>query len=224
MNVGDTSFYLTILELYKVFEHGQNKTYARCICKCGKEVKCKLTVIKNGMQKSCGCWKAEQASKRTTKRNYKHGLADLKSNRLYRIWSAMKTRCYNANSKSYHIYGGRGISICKQWLESYVSFHDWSMSNGYNDNLSIDRIDTNGNYEPSNCRWATRKQQSENTRPVKRSGDRMITAFGIAKTIKEWLSDKRCVVGKATLCYRLGSGWPPEDAISKPSERAKTCL
>ena len=79
----------------------------------------------------------------------------------------MKKRCYNPECVAYSNYGGRGIKICDEWLNNYTSFHDWALSNGYADNLSIDRIDVNGNYEPSNCRWVDAKIQANNRRPRK---------------------------------------------------------
>ena len=93
--------------------------------------------------------------------NYKSGIQN-NSNRLYRIWTNMKSRCYNPNASRYERYGGRGIRVCQEWLDDFMNFYNWAMVNGYSDDLSIDRVDTNGNYEPSNCRWGTSKMQNTN--------------------------------------------------------------
>ena len=94
---------------------------------------------------------------------YKHGG---RFTRLYNIWSLMKARCLNFNNPSYLNYGGRGITICTEWLE-FIPFKDWALSNGYTDNLTINRIENDGNYEPSNCNWITCKEQQKNKRKAK---------------------------------------------------------
>jgi hypothetical protein len=99
-----------------------------------------------------------------SKRNTTHGLS---GTRLHRIWCAMKTRCYNKNQKHYYRYGGRGITVCNEWKNDFIKFKNWSESNGYSDELSIDRIDNNGNYCPENCRWSTYKIQNTNRRKQK---------------------------------------------------------
>lgn len=101
--------------------------------------------------------------------------------RLYRIWQDMKSRCYNSGDKVYKHYGDRGICVCDNWKFSYISFKNWAMENGYRDNLTIDRIDVNGNYEPSNCRWVDRSIQSANRRNTI-----FIKLNGETKTISEW--------------------------------------
>lgn len=101
--------------------------------------------------------------------------------RLYKIHQKMKERCYNKNAKSYKNYGGRGITICKEWLDDYKNFKEWALKNGYNDNLTIDRINVNGNYEPNNCRWADAKTQQNNRR-----NNHYIEYNGQIKTLKQW--------------------------------------
>jgi hypothetical protein len=90
------------------------------------------------------------------------------NSRLYTIWQAMKSRCYNEKNKCFYCYGGRGISICDEWKSSFVSFANWALANGYEDTLSIDRIDVDGNYSPTNCRWITMKDQQRNKRKTPR--------------------------------------------------------
>ena len=109
--------------------------------------------------------------------NYKHGL---RNSRLFSIWSNVLTRCTNQNVPSYDRYGGRGIQICDEWRNDFKAFYDWSMSHGYRDDLTIDRIDNDGNYCPENCRWATCKQQSNNT-----SNCHYITIDGNTKSLRE---------------------------------------
>ena len=107
----------------------------------------------------------------------------MKNTRLYNVWGGMKNRCRNKNSSDYVDYGGRGISYCKEW-EDFIPFYNWAIENGYEEGLSIDRVDNNGNYEPSNCRWATTKQQANNRRT------NVITEYkGQKFTLKE-LSEK----------------------------------
>ncbi|MBQ1296379.1 MAG: hypothetical protein IIY21_20200 [Clostridiales bacterium] len=126
-----------------------------CKCDCGNMVVAMGGNLRAGRTKSCGCLHDE-----TVKTNSKtHG----KSNtRLHRIWKDMKTRCYNPKFPQYKYWGGKGVRICKEWLESFESFYEWAINNGYSDTLSIDRIDSDGDYSPSNCRWADNYTQNQN--------------------------------------------------------------
>lgn len=128
-----------------------------CRCECGTERSFRGSDLKRGFIKSCGCWNSEV----TTARNTSHGGSHT---RLYRIWQAMHDRTGNPKASKYSYYGGRGITVCAEWAE-FEPFRDWSLANDYADNLSIDRIDNDGNYEPSNCRWADQKTQVRNRRP-----------------------------------------------------------
>lgn len=141
-------------------ERSNRKSYWVCQCDCGNVKTVRSDSLKNGSIQSCGCLHKEQAIINISK-NHKHKES---KTRLYTIFQGMKDRCYNSNSKIYINYGGRGITICDDWLENYECFRDWAINNGYSDNLSIDRIDVNGNYEPSNCRWADNKTQCRNRR------------------------------------------------------------
>lgn len=138
----------------------KNKAYWLCKCDCGKEKVVCGSLLTYGAVKSCGCLQKEAVSKT----NKKHGMAH---SRLHYIWVAMKERCYNKNNKDYAKYGGRGIFICDEWENDFKSFYDWAISNGYDENvrfgeLTIDRIDVNSNYEPSNCKFSTIKEQCNN--------------------------------------------------------------
>lgn len=134
----------------------RNFNYWLCQCDCGKEKIIRNDSLIKGSTRSCGCLASETATKLNTKHN-KWGT------RLYNIWNGMKQRCENENDTTYRNYGMREISVCDEWRD-FEPFYDWAMANGYDDNLSIDRIYVNGNYEPSNCRWATREEQDRNKR------------------------------------------------------------
>lgn len=146
---------------------GKNK-YGRyiwlCSCNCGNEKTVIGDSLRRGIVRSCGCLDREAHILRPNRRI--HGDC---GTRLYRIWKAMKNRCNNPNNPSYKKwYGIKGVKVCEEWNNNYLPFKEWALSHGYDDNLSIDRIDPYGNYEPSNCRWATATEQARN----KRKGDK----------------------------------------------------
>jgi len=141
-----------------------------CLCDCGTITKAtKGANLRNGTTKSCGCLQKEIVTQRVTSHQ--------KSNsRLYRVWCGMRERCNSEKAAKYKFYGGRGISVCEEWNNSFENFYHWAMNNGYNQNAkrgecTLDRIDNNGNYEPSNCRWVDMKTQANNTRRNKKGVD-----------------------------------------------------
>lgn len=142
-------------------KHNDTRAYWICRCDCGNVGSHASYYLRTGQAQSCGCYSRSLLPELTTK----HGG---KGTRLYTIWKNMKQRCLNSNSPRFADYGGRGIQICAEWIDDFAAFREWALANGYRDDLTIDRIDVNSNYEPANCRWATYKEQAQNQRPRKR--------------------------------------------------------
>ena len=135
----------------------------------------------------------------------KHGFCGTK---IYKKWEDMKSRCNNPNNRRYKDYGGRGIKICAEWLADFMNFYNWANANGYEDNLTIDRIDNNGNYEPSNCRWVTMAEQMKNTRNC-----RYLEYKGEKHCVMEWV--RILGITKRSIANKLYKGFPLEKIIAK---------
>lgn len=177
------------------------RTLWRCKCDCGRETVVSGSNLGQGRQVSCGCKRREQAGKM----NFSHGAS---KTRLYSIWTNMITRTTNPNGTAFHRYGGRGIKMCPEWRRSFEAFQDWALANGYNEDLTIDRIDNDGDYTPDNCRWITWHEQFNH-----RSDTRLITYKGETLSIAQW-ADK-LNLPKSALYQRFYSGWPTERALTE---------
>ena len=198
---------LTVIKRVK----SKNKnTMWLCKCQCGNEIIIPSRRLLNGETKSCGCLKKE----RIKEKNTIHSKSD---SRLYRIWNGIKNRCYNKNFPAYKDYGERGIFIYNKWKNNFQNFYDWAMANGYNPNAdryecTIDRIDVNKGYFPSNCRWVDMKTQANNTRR-----NHYLTYNGETKTITQW-AETTGLKG-ITIYQRLKVGWSIERALTTPTRK-----
>lgn len=187
------------LEVLERIGTKNNSPYWKCKCDCGNYTNASSANLKSGNVISCGCHRIESAQT--------HGLS---KTRIYRIYAGMKSRCYNENDTAYKNYGARGITICNEWIDDFVSFYNWAVKNGYSDELSIDRINVNGNYEPNNCRWITQKMQARNKR-----NNLMIEYRGKTKALVEW--SEELGISYDILNDRITAlGWDVEKAFEKP--------
>lgn len=184
------------------FEYSKNGVrYWRFRCKCGREIVVRKSSVTS--KNTTGC---KECSKiKLSNMNKTHGMS---RTRLYKEWAGIIQRCNNPKSTSYERYGARGITICKEWMK-FETFRDWALSNGYSDELTIDRKDVNGNYCPENCKWSTTKEQSLNKR-----NSRKFTYDGKTMTMSEWA--KEIGISSSSLFGRLKRGWSIEKALSTP--------
>lgn len=150
---------LTVIERAENYKSGASRWL--CECSCGNRVIVFGQGLRRGTSKSCGCLALEIRRKTP----YKHGQTD---SRLYSIWHGIKKRCNTPSSTAYKTYGGRGIKVCKEWESDFEEFYNWSIRNGYKDDLELDRIDNYKGYNPDNCRWVTHKENCANRRNSKR--------------------------------------------------------
>lgn len=178
-----------------------------CRCTCGREDFVSWSNLRYGL--STGC-RACPMRRTMTKHAATSGGTE---QRVYREWKAMKWRCSPRNKRRAD-YFDRGISVCEEWAVSFPAFRDWATANGYEDHLTLDRVDNDGNYGPENCRWATRVQQARNKRT-----NRLLTVWGETKSIAEWAEDPRCEVSRYTIATRLWMGWGEAESVTTPPQR-----
>lgn len=193
------------------------KSYWVCKCICGNEILVRSDSLKAGDVRSCGCLKKEQDKINMTSlngKNIKHGDAKPGNvKRIWREWSGIKKRTTNPKDKAFYRYGGRGIKMCDEWLNSYETFRDWAYENGYNDNLTIERIDINKGYEPSNCKWIPFNEQANNRRRT------IWIEWNVKQqNLKQWADEYGLAYSCVVERYRKGKT-PPE--LFKPSNAKK---
>jgi hypothetical protein len=166
----------------KEFSHKDKKyrTFWKCVCECGNEVTVRIDSLSSGNTKACGCLGRELSEERFIKTITKHGDT---GKRIHRIWCNMRDRCSAFGKERGEHYADKGVTVCKEW-ENYLTFKCWALNNGYSDDLTIDRINVNGNYEPSNCRWATLQEQERN-----KSNSIFIEYKGVNKHLKDWAEE-----------------------------------
>lgn len=188
-------------ELFVIGEAPSKKGFAmwKCKCDCGNTIVARANSLMTGNTTTCGCGRIRAITKHN-----KTGT------RLFNIWRNIKERCENANYYNYRKYGGRGIKVCDEWHD-YKAFEEWALANGYDEtakrgDCTIDRIDVNGNYEPSNCRWASAKEQNNNKRNTV-----FVDYNGERKSISEWASELN--KSKNTLWWRHSKGWSPREIL-----------
>jgi hypothetical protein len=197
--------------------NGKQYTQWKCFCACGSIKVIKGSLLRSGHAKSCGClW--EKHKEEFGKQAVKHGfMAD--HLRLYKIWQGMMRRCYSQKSENYSIYGGRGIKVTDEW-HSVEAFCKWALSNGYADNLTIDRKNNNEDYSPDNCHWANYTVQARNRR-----NNHKLTFDGKTLCISEWA--EILDIRQESIKSRLKYGWSIKDALTMPINRRrkyKNCL
>ena len=205
VKIGDTFNRLTITALYR---DANSKICALCECSCKDKTKRDLLLrsLLSGNTKSCGCLNKELAVARNVKHNCKRRGTN---NKLYNTWVEMRRRCYTHTCQSYPNYGGRGIKVCDDWSE-FSAFQDWALHNGYQEGLTIERDDFNGNYEPENCRWIPKSEQSKNRRMC-----HFIEHNGLRMTVTDW--SRFTGISRGTITQRLKRGLPLNEVFKKTS-------
>ena len=180
-----------------------------CKCDCGNEKIITANALRSGNTKSCGCLKKEQDYINIAQKTH-----NMSNTRLYNIWRGMKNRCNSSTGKRHKFYHDKGIKVCEEWKNSFQIFYDWAINNGYNDNLSIDRIDNDKGYYPNNCRWTNSIQQNNN-----QSNNIRLLYKGKEYSIKELAEQNN--IKRATLYERIKRGWAIEKAITVPVNKGR---
>ncbi len=192
---------LTVLK-----EHGRTNTGRitwKCKCSCGNISYPTTTDLRSGHSTSCGhCRRAES--------NKGRGTHNLSNSRLYKILHGMKTRCFNKDVDAYKNYGGRGITICQEWLDDFMNFYNWAINNGYKKKLTLERNDVNGNYCPENCSWIPKAEQSLNTR-----ANKWVEYKGKLVRVVD-IANEQTTLPPRTVRSRINNGWDVDEALSKP--------
>ena len=202
----------TVIEMKEPAFDSKGRKYHRCLCRCdcGTERIIRTNNLKMMRTRSCGCFDKDRWAD--------YNKTSIKNNdmALHRRWSGIKTRCYNPNSSSYHNYGARGIKMCDEWRTNFRSFQKWAYENGYSPgtDLSLDRIDNDGDYCPENCRFTNKIVQSNNTRVCVK-----IEHEGTVKTITEW--SRETGIPAKTIWYRYHHGFNDEEIFSKEHLKKK---
>lgn len=205
---GDRFGHLAVLSVFRKMEKNGSanpclRTWCHTRCDCGTLRSVAARLLRCGRTTSCGCffkgqpWKKSHGSSRTP---------------IYETWCGMRKRCENPRSSHYHRYGGRGIKVCVEWLHDFPAFREWALKHGYQEGLTIERIQLDGDYSPDNCCFIPAVEQATNT-----STNQKIIAFGETKCLAAWSRDPRCQVKASTLWYRIRNGFDAETAISTPA-------
>lgn len=196
-----------LLAIERFKKPNRSEYYYKCVCDCGNITIVSGNALRKGKTKSCGCYMKKLASEMfSTHRK--------SSTVLYKRWSGIKERCYSPNSTKYYRYGARGIKMCDEWKNDFIKFYDWSINNGFSENLTIDRIDVNGDYCPENCKWSNNIEQANN-----KTNSRFITYKGKTQTVAQW--SRETGVAYDNIIARLRLGWDVDSIFTKPADNKK---
>lgn len=198
---------LIVIKQTSKTKRGQSRWLCQCNCDLEKKIIVLGYNLKNGHTQSCGCLQKEKLTERSTKHGYSG------NNKTYRSWDGMIQRCTNPNNKKYPIYGGRGITICKRWRNSFEDFLK-DMGEHPSPGYSLERINNDKGYYKKNCRWATPKEQARNRR-----NNHLVTCFGKLQCIAAWSEETG--ISKNTILWRLNNGWSPEKALTTPVKNTR---